>query len=111
MAASDGIKQYWEILLKKPELVVFDYLAAQRLWQKYFIEKGNVHFKGNNSYITFMQALMMDGVKGTAVISYLGEVYQAASEPAATLSSLITKLTKKAYVGIREYQEQIKALE
>ena len=111
MAASDGIRQYWTALLARPELVAFDYLAAQRIWQKYFVQKGPVHFMGRNDYITFMQALMMDGVKGTALISYLGSIYQAASDPSASLQSLGTTLVRKAYVGLKEYEDQIKSLE
>jgi len=80
MAASDGIKQYWQILLDKPNLLVFDYLIAQKLWQKYFIARGHVHFFGKTSYIAFMQAFMMDGVKGTKLIAYLGELYKAGSD-------------------------------
>ena len=111
MAASDGIKQYWEALVKEPRLVLFDYLAAQRMWQKYCIQKGNVRFMGKPNYIAFMQAFMMAGVKGTALISFLGELYKAGSDPSSTPGSLVKTVAKKAVMGIREYEAQIQALE
>lgn len=111
MAASDGLKVYWEALTKEPRLVVFDYLTAQRLWQKYFISRGPVRFREKPSYIAFMQAFMMAGVKGTALISFLGEIYQAASNPSATPASLAKKLARKGVLSIIEYEAQMKALE
>ena len=111
MAASDGIKEYWDALVKEPRLVIFDYLAAQRTWQRYCIVKGNVRFREKPNYIAFMQAFMMAGVKGTALISFLGELYKAGANPAATPVSLAKKAAKKAVLTIVEYERQIKDLE
>jgi hypothetical protein len=111
VAASDGIKEYWEALVKEPRLVVFDYLAAQRAWQKYCIRRGAVHFMGKPNYIAFMQAFMMAGVKGTALISFLGELYKVGSDPSSTPRSLVKTIGKKAVRGIVEYEAQIKTLE
>jgi len=70
MAASDGNQAVLELLLKRPELVVFDYLTRS-VFGRNTSSKRQCSFPGKNSYNHVMQALMMDGVKGTALISYL----------------------------------------
>jgi hypothetical protein len=107
MAASDGIRQYWQALAEHSQLVVFDYLDAQKVWQRHFSDLGAVKFHGNDQYIAFIQAVMMDGIKGTALISYLGELYKAGSSPTATGKSVLKTAVKKAYMGIRDYEKQI----
>ena len=119
MALSDGIKQYWQALIRKPQFLIFDYLAAQRAWQRNFAGFGHVKFHGRPDYIAFMQALMMDGVKGSALISFLGEVYQAGSSPSLmakpgpveATKDLVKEVGKKAIKSFWEYQAEVKDLE
>jgi hypothetical protein len=110
MAAADGVKQYWLVLTNNPRLLIFNYLDAQQVWQKHFYGSGSVKFFGKNSYISFMQALMMDGVKGTALIAYLGDIYKAGTTPGASGISVLQKGMKKAAMGVVEYEKQIKDL-
>jgi hypothetical protein len=111
MAASDGIKTYWRVLLVDPPLLVFDDRTATTVWRKHLLDMGQVNFTGKITYIAFMQAFMMDGVKGSHLISFLGKIYEAGTDVEATAISVIQTGAEAAFGGILEYRKQMKALE
>jgi hypothetical protein len=110
MTAATDVKIYWQLLLDKPQLVTFVATDAQMIWQKYFSERGPVQFHGRPNYIAFIQAFMMDGVEGTALIGFLGEVAMTAMDPEASGAAVLKTAGKKGAMGVMQYQRQMKDL-
>lgn len=52
----------------------------------------------------------MDAVKGTAVIGFLGDLYEAGIDPGATGVGVAKTAAKKGLMRWNEYEEQIKDL-
>lgn len=80
---SQNIRSCWEALQTDPNLVVFSALDAQKVWQRYFADKGNVRFTGHPDYIQFMQAFMMAGAEEKWITESLFAAYRATFLPSS----------------------------
>jgi hypothetical protein len=90
---SQNIRACWDALRANPDLVVFSALDAQKVWQRYFVEKGVVKFTDHSDYIQFMQAFMMAGAEEKWMTDSLFEAYKAAFFP-KSLSDYVQSIAK-----------------